>query len=133
MLNTKARQYLEAWFAVPSSKGFSAYRTGWLVHLAFSVLLAEWTWVGLGAIGATAFPLRIAGSLFVVFAAWGGGALLGIVSHYNPLVTLLAIVGVLASYRLLGDFAAAGLLLGIVAHAASLVFLSALQRLRKVE
>ena len=131
MRSAKARQYLAAYFTVPSRKGFSAYRSGWIVHFVFSVLLAELTWLGLGRIGANYLPLRAAGTFLTVLASWGAGALLGILSHYNPLLTLLAMAGALASFRFFGDFAPVGFVIGTVAHCASLLLLSLLQRLRR--
>ena len=131
MRAARARELLAAYFTVPSSQGFSAYRTGWFVHCAFSVLLAEVACVALGLIGVSSLPLRAAGALLAVLLAWGAGAFLGILSHYNPLLMLLAIAGVVASFRLFGDFAPVGFVIGVAAHSAALLLLSGVQRLRR--
>jgi hypothetical protein len=130
MRAARARELLTAYFSVPGRKGFSAYRTGWFVHLIFSVLVAEVACVVLGRMGMSSLPLRAAGALLAVLVAWGAGTFLGILSHHSPLVVLLAIGGLVASFRLLGDVAPVGLVLGFAAHWAALLLLSGLQRLR---
>ena len=91
---------LENYFHVPSREGFSAYRTGWIVHIAFSILAATGIFAGALALGATLLPALIAATAGIVLL-WGVGMWVGVYSHYIPLMTLaaVAIVGGLMFYE----------------------------------
>ncbi len=125
------RRYLAAYFTVPSREGFSAYRSGWIVHFIFSVLLGQAACLGLTRLGASSLPLQALAALLAVVSFWGVGVFLGVVSHYNPLLLLLAVAGVILSLRFASKPAALGVPLGAGAHALAWLSLSLLQRLRR--
>ena len=86
-------EVLAAYFQIPSREGFSAYRTGWLAHFGFSAIVAASIYaVFLRAIGLGPGPSAVA-ALVGVILLWGVGVLVGILSHYNPLI-LIAVIAV---------------------------------------
>ncbi len=82
------KEFLRGYFIVPYSGGFSPYRTGVLVHIMFST----YTGCILSIILAGLLrwnPFIVSGLIFAaILMLWGLGARLGILSHYNPLITL---------------------------------------------
>jgi HEAT repeat protein len=112
---------LAAYFRIPSSEGFSAYRTGWIAHFACSATAAA----GIYALATTGLGLEpvaaMAGALAGVILLWGVGVLVGITSHYNPLIMLIA-VGVLVGGLVLTRAMAAGLVIAVAGHALMMPF-----------
>lgn len=87
------RRPLTWYFRIPSREGFSAYRTGWVAHLAFSALVAaaclQLVWYpAVWSLGTGIWMAFVS-----VFLLWGVGVLVGILSHYSPLLTVAALVG----------------------------------------
>lgn len=106
---------IAAYFCVPSSEGFSAYRTGWIAHVAFSALVAAGITTAsrtLGLPGGLTVALALAG----VVLLWGVGVLVGVLSHYNPLIMIGGIVVVFAGLALSASMAV-GLVIAVVGHA----------------
>ncbi len=134
-LRDRAASVLETvsgYFQVPSSEGFSAYRTGWVAHLAFSTLVAAGAYAICSSLGLA--PLRSAlTALGMVLLLWWVGVRVGIASHYTPLLMLAAIAVLLTS--LLAARIAPPLLFGLpiafAAHALMLPFSSVLRRLAR--
>lgn len=115
---------LGIYFGVPSREGFSAYRTGWLVHFVFSALLAAGITAAAVAMGLTLVAGLVAAVLGVVLL-WGVGAFVGIVSHYSPLILLGALA--VGGGSLFFPAAAAYVVLGVpVAVAVHLVIVPVL-------
>ena len=106
-------ELLAAYFRIPSSEGFSAYRTGWVGHLAFSVVAAA----TLYAIASTSLRLDFAPSaaaaIVGVILLWGVGIIVGVCSHYNPLI-MIAAVGVIFGSVVLGGNGNHSLVLGLL-------------------
>lgn len=106
------RWLLEGYFAAPGTGGFSAYRTGWVVHVLFSVLAAAAGVLVVRRFGGSALPVLAAAACAPVFVLWGVGVRAGVASHYNPLITLGAVaVTVVAGFLIGKEFpllAAAG-------------------------
>ncbi|MFA6318140.1 MAG: HEAT repeat domain-containing protein [Elusimicrobiota bacterium] len=107
------------YFIAPGTEGFSAYRTGIFVHILFSIsvcmgalILATEVLFRSPAFGASAGGVA-------VFLLWGAGVWLGVLSHYNPLITLAAIVGTVLLSKTAGGTVGLGALAGIVGHAVS--------------
>lgn len=106
-------------FRTPSSEGFSAYRTGWIGHLAFSTVAAATlyaiasTWLGADPLFAAA--TGVAG----VILLWWAGVLVGVCSHHVPLLMLAAVAVILGSIVLAGSgrpFLFLGLPIALAAH-----------------
>lgn len=125
---------LQQYFFVPSQEGFSAYRTGWLVHVAFSVIVAVAFSAGVVALGFNILH-GVAVAALAVTLLWGVGVWVGVYSHYSPLI-LLAALAVVFGFMFYPPAAPYSLLSWMVAgavHAAIvpvLVFL--LKQLRKL-
>jgi hypothetical protein len=107
---------LGAYFRIPSSEGFSAYRTGWLAHFGFSAIVAATIFaVALRTIGLGPGHSGVA-ALVGVILLWGVGVLVGILSHYNPLI-LIAVIAVIIVLFIKGSQAiAVGLPIACAGH-----------------
>ena len=108
---------LENYFRKPSREGFSAYRTGWIVHFAFSILVATGICAGVLALGATLLPALIV-ALVCVVLLWGVGVLVGVYSHYMPLIMIVAValVGGLMFYEPAMKYVALGFVAAFAVH-----------------
>jgi HEAT repeat protein len=82
------RWLFEDYFAVPGTGGFSAYRTGWIVHVLFSVLVAAAGVLIARRFAGVTLPILAASAFAPVFLSWGVGVRAGVMSHYYPLITL---------------------------------------------
>ena len=111
----KAGKFLAGYFQIPSREGFSSYRTGWIGHLAFSACVAggilhltieRWTWDPLMGMGL---------ALGAVWALWGVGVVVGVMSHYSLLPMLIAL-GVLVVGPRLVEGLGGGVVVAIVGH-----------------
>ncbi len=125
---------LENYFRKPSREGFSAYRTGWIVHFAFSILVATGIYAGVLALGATLLPALVI-ALVCVVLLWGVGVLVGVYSHYIPLMTLAAmgIVIGLMFYEPAMKYQAIGILVALAAHVVIVpVLIFVLRQVRKL-
>jgi HEAT repeat protein len=122
-----ALEWLAIYFRVPSREGFSAYRTGWIAHMVFSAIVAVaiQTMASrmLGLAPGPAIGLALAGVLLL----WGVGVLVGILSHYNPLIMIAAIVVMFAG-PLLSPSMVLGLLIAALGHVLMIPFSLVLRR-----
>jgi hypothetical protein len=92
MMGTIPWDRILAWSAryvhVPSRSGFSAYRTGWAAHVAFSAIVAT----GLHQLAVRQLGISIAGGLGLALVGvcllWPVGVFVGILSHYSLLLTV---------------------------------------------
>jgi hypothetical protein len=106
---------LACYFYMPSRQGFSAYRTGWIGHLAFSAAVAGGiVYLGWRTLGWNAWTGLCLG-LASVWALWGVGIVVGVFSHYGlfPLLFAMAVVFV-GPY--LSACLAVGVIVAIVGH-----------------
>ncbi len=117
MSTVRGPSSIRLYFSVPSTAGFSPYRTGAGLHLALSTveggaayaaatLLAGWPWWA-----------GVAAALAAVVALWGVGWMLGVASHYSFLAApQLAMAGLAVALAVLGKPAVVPALIGLGAH-----------------
>jgi hypothetical protein len=120
---------MEFYFAIPSTSGFSPYRTGASVHAMFSILLAGSIWLLMSRFLEPHWAINSCASLAGVFLLWGVGVWIGIASHYNPLLTLIAIGGLIAGVFVFRKEALIPGAIGIVSHFGAYLFVTLLQKL----
>jgi hypothetical protein len=122
------------YFRKPSMEGFSAYRTGWIAHVAFSIFVAAGIVAGALALGATQLPALILATVCVVLL-WGVGVLAGVYSHYIPFGSLAAFGAVFALmfYEPTAKYVVFGTLVAGAVHAViAPVLIFVLRQLRKL-
>jgi HEAT repeat protein len=127
-----AVELLATYFHIPSSEGFSAYRTGWIAHFGFSAIVAAIIFtVASGALGLQ--PLSsAAAALAGVILLWGVGALVGVYSHYNPLI-MIGVIGVIIALFVKGSTAIAlGIPIALAGHFLMIPFAFILKLLRRI-
>ncbi|MBI5209838.1 MAG: HEAT repeat domain-containing protein [Elusimicrobia bacterium] len=113
------RWLMENYFVVPGTEGFSAYRTGAAVHWMFSVLVCMAVVVVAARLGVVAAPVVTVAAAAAVFLLWGAGVWVGVMSHYNPLITLAALASLVVLAKVLPKQMAVAGVAGVLAHAAS--------------
>lgn len=121
------------YFFVPSREGFSSYRTGWLVHFAFSIVLATAITAGVVALG-FAIPHGLIAATLGVLLLWGVGIIVGVYSHHSPLTLLaaLAVIGGLIFYQPATPYLALSFLVALAVHVVIVpVLIFGLRQVRK--
>jgi len=96
MARPKLLLFLARYFHIPSRTGFSAYRTGWAGHVAFSTVVATGLYQLAVRLLGLSIPAGLALALLGVCLLWGLGVIVGVLSHYNPLLMLSPFVVFLA-------------------------------------
>ncbi|MBI5883589.1 MAG: HEAT repeat domain-containing protein [Elusimicrobia bacterium] len=113
------RLVMENYFVAPTTEGFSAYRTGFFVHILFSIAVCL---AMLHLVTQFLFRSPAAGAAaggLTVFFLWGVGVWVGVLSHYNPLITLASVVAVVILAKAVGPTAGIGILAGVAGHGAA--------------
>lgn len=121
------RWVLDCYFVIPSTQGFSPYRTGWFVHLAFSAFVCAGLFRLFERFTGAAPLVCLSMAAIAVFLLWGAGVFLGIASHYNPLLTLAAFAGIIATAVFPEPAFLLGAITGGLSHAASRVLVGLIQ------
>jgi hypothetical protein len=122
------------YFFVPTREGFSAYRTGWLVHFVYSIVLATAITAGVVALGFTILHGLSVATLGVSLL-WGTGIIVGVYSHYSPLILLaaLAVIGGLIFYHPAAPYLALSFLVALAVHVVIVpVLIFGLRQVRKL-
>ena len=128
---TFAVELLATYFQIPSSEGFSAYRTGWIAHFGFSAIVAVIIYtIASGALGLELVPSAVA-ALAGVILLWGVGALVGIYSHYNPLIMIGVIGAIIVLFVKGSKSIVVGIPIALVGHLLMTPFAFMLKLLRK--
>jgi HEAT repeat protein len=115
------RWLLEYYFVVPATGGFSAYRTGWMMHLMFSVLVCAAGGLIARRVFDASLPVVAAAAFAPVFLLWGAGVWAGVLSHYNPLITLGGVAVMAGAAVLIGQKFPAVAMAGVAGHAVAYV------------
>jgi HEAT repeat protein len=117
------RWLMEDYFVVPDTGGFSAYRTGWLVHVIFSVLVgAAGVLIARHFLGIS-LPVLAVAAFAPVFLSWGIGIRAGVLSHYNLLITLGAAAVAVGAAVLIGKDFTVLAVAGVAAHGVASVLI----------
>lgn len=107
---------LRRYFSVPSTGGFSPYRTGQLLHLVFSGLVGGLGFWTAGLLGAPEWASALT-ALGTVFGSWGIGWFLGVQSHYVFMpAPVLAFAALTLAIALGGRPVALPAVVGLAAH-----------------
>ena len=122
-MTSSFRRAARDYFSTPSSKGFSAYRTGGCSHQLLSLLIGHvlwgllrtrldlpWVWVAVAIVAA-------------IGLLWGVGWFIGVSSHYNPLIPGVLLLLLVVAAALQGPLLSAGLVVGWVGHLVWLILL----------
>jgi len=130
-LGVAVLEVLAAYFQIPSSEGFSAYRTGWIAHFGFSAIVAATIFaVASRAIGLGLLPSAVA-ALAGVILLWGVGVLVGVLSHYNPLILIAVVIVIIVLFVKGSQSIALGIPIAIAGHALMHLFAFILRLLTK--
>jgi hypothetical protein len=130
-LGVAVLEVLAAYFQIPSSEGFSAYRTGWIAHFGFSAIVAATIFaVASGAAGLGLLPSAVA-ALAGVILLWGVGVLVGVLSHYNPLILIAVIIVIIVLFVKGSQSIALGIPIAVAGHALMQLFAFILRLLTK--
>jgi HEAT repeat protein len=130
-LGVAVLEVLAAYFQIPSSEGFSAYRTGWIAHFGFSAIVAATIFaVASRAIGLGLLPSAVA-ALAGVILLWGVGVLVGVLSHYNPLILIAVVIVIIVLFVKGSQSIALGIPIAIAGHALMHLFAFMLRLLTK--
>lgn len=116
---------LRLYFAVPSTEGFSPYRTGVGLHVALSIVEGGAAYAAVTMLLGGAWWAGFAAALFAVVALWGVGWKLGVASHYVGLMLIpgLALVGITLALPYLGKPGLVAAAAGLVAHVVASIVL----------
>ncbi len=110
------KRYIKLCLSAPGAGGFSAYRTGGAVHLLFTLLIGGAVYWCVATVlmppGWLAFVLVAA----TIIPTWGVGVLIGMMSHYNGLITLIVAGAWLFLFSKGGGDYVVGVLAGAVVH-----------------
>jgi HEAT repeat protein len=130
-LGVAVLEVLAAYFQIPSSEGFSAYRTGWIAHFGFSAIVAATIFaVASGAVGLELLPSAVA-ALAGVILLWGVGVLVGVLSHYNPLILIAVVIVIIVLFVKGSQSIALGIPIAVAGHALMHLFAFTLRLLTK--
>jgi hypothetical protein len=123
-MNKQLLSFLKKYFTVPSSKGFSPYRTGHNIHLLFSALVAGSVVTSIDVLFHIQLSMLIKAliSALSVFLFWGVGRMIGINSHYNGFLTIIIIIAVPVSIWIFPAILG-GMIYGALSHLAIKVIL----------